>query len=163
MIDVVYLFRVLLLLAVANSTPMFATKLLRQRYAAPFDAGITLPDGRRLFGDSKTIRGIAISIASTTLAAPALGFEWSTGAIVAAVSMTGDLISSFFKRRLGFPIHAEAFGLDQVPEALLPLLVLQSQLTLGWIDITAVVVTFVVFEVILSYLLFKLGIREQPY
>ena len=42
--------------------------------------------------------------------------------ILAAASMAGDLLASFLKRRFGLKVHAQAIGLDQIPEALLPLL-----------------------------------------
>ncbi len=51
--------------------------------------------------------------------------------------MLGDLSSSFVKRRLRLKLHAQVFGLDQIPEALLPLLLVQDHLGLSWLDITA--------------------------
>src|SRR5690349_7281051 len=115
--DPLLLFYLLILLGVANSTPIFAKNLLGDRFAAPLDGGCVLPDGRPLFGRSKTIRGVILSIAGTALAAALLGLGWSAGAILAAGAMLGDLASSFTKRRLGLAPHAQAFLLDQVPEA----------------------------------------------
>ena len=77
--------------------------------------------------------------------------------------MFGDLASSFVKRRMGLDVHAQAFGLDQVPEALLPLLVLKSSLKLNWGDVFLVVLAFMLLGVVLSRVLYKIGIREQPY
>src|SRR5919199_706878 len=116
MVDPLLLLRVLLLIGVANGTPIFATKLLGDRLAAPLDFGLVLPDGKPLFGASKTIRGIVVAIACTTLAALLLGFEAGIGAGLAAASLAGDLLASFMKRRLGLPPHAQAFLLDQIPE-----------------------------------------------
>jgi CDP-2,3-bis-(O-geranylgeranyl)-sn-glycerol synthase len=163
MSDLALLVNLLVLLGIADGAPVFAKKLFGDRFATPLDGGIMLPDHRPLFGSSKTIRGIVVSIGCTTLAAPALGFDWWIGTILAAGSMVGDLISSFTKRRLGFTVHAQAFGLDQIPEALLPLLLLRSPLGLSELDIALLVAAFVVLELVLSYLLFKLRIREQPY
>jgi CDP-2,3-bis-(O-geranylgeranyl)-sn-glycerol synthase len=161
--DLYLVTRVLLLLAVANSAPLFAKKLLADRFSAPLDGGMTLPDGQRLFGESKTFRGLIIGVGLTTLAAPLLGMDLTTGAVLAAASLAGDLLSSFVKRRLRLPTHAQAFGLDQIPEALLPLMLLQHRLGLSGADILIVVASFIVFEVVLSRLLFTLRIREQPY
>lgn len=163
MTDPLLLFRLLLLLGVANGMPVLARKVLKDAFAAPLDAGLKFVDGRALFGDSKTIRGIICSIAFTSIAGLCLGFDLGVGAALAALSMLGDLLSSFVKRRLGLEPHAQAFGLDQIPEALLPLLVLKSSLELEWTDVAFVVLAFVVLGVLLSRVLYKFGIREQPY
>jgi CDP-2,3-bis-(O-geranylgeranyl)-sn-glycerol synthase len=60
-------------------------------------------------------------------------------------------------------VHAQAFGLDQVPEALLPLVVAQPQLGLTAIEIAGIVLAFVILELLLSRVFFELRIREQPY
>lgn len=154
---------VLMLLGVANGTPIFAKRLFGQRFSAPLDGGLKFLDGRPLFGPSKTVRGLVLSVACTTLAAPLLGFEWITGAGLASASMFGDLLSSFIKRRLGLRTHSQAFGLDQVPESLLPLLLLQEHLGLGGGDIALIVTVFIALELLLSRLLYKLHIRDRPY
>lgn len=157
------IFKILILLGVANGTPIFATRLFGKRFNAPLDAGLKFPDGRPLFGLSKTVRGLVLSVVCTTLVAPLLGFEWIIGAGLASASMFGDLLSSFTKRRLGLRTHSQAFGLDQVPESLLPLLVLRQQLGIGYDDIAIIIAAFIVLELVLSRLLYKLHIRSQPY
>ena len=163
MLDPIAILYALLLLGTANGTPVVARKLLKDRFAAPIDGGITLPDGQPLFGPSKTVRGLALSIATTTLAALLLGFDWSTGAIAAAASLSGDLLSSFTKRRLGMVVHAQAFGLDQIPEALLPLLLLRVSLEMSAAGIAVTVAAFIILELVLSRILFSLHIRDRPY
>src|SRR5690242_21237914 len=100
MLNPVLILQTLVLLGVANGAPVIATKLLKGRFDASLDAGLRLPDGRPLFGASKTIRGLVVSVACTALAAVLLGFEWPCGAGVAVAAMAGDLASSFAKRRL---------------------------------------------------------------
>ncbi|HMX52743.1 MAG TPA: CDP-archaeol synthase, partial [Plasticicumulans sp.] len=64
---------------------------------------------------------------------------------------------------LGLASSAQALGIDQVPEALLPLLAVRETLALdGWV-IAALVAAFVVLELLLSRLLYRLHIRRQPY
>jgi CDP-2,3-bis-(O-geranylgeranyl)-sn-glycerol synthase len=157
------LIKVLLLLGIANGVPIIAKKLLGNHLNAPLDGGLRLPDGRFLFGESKTIRGLVLALACAALAAPLLGFEWITGAGLASASMLGDLASSFIKRRLGLAVHSRALWLDQIPESLLPLLVLRETLGLGWLDILLLVAVFLALELLLSRLLYRLHIREQPY
>jgi CDP-2,3-bis-(O-geranylgeranyl)-sn-glycerol synthase len=163
MADPILLARVLLLLGTANGAPIFAKALLKDRLGTPLDGGLKFADGRPIFGASKTIRGLMVSIGCTALAAWLLGVEWTIGAGFAAGSMAGDLISSFTKRRLGLPVHAQALGLDQIPEALLPLLLFQTRLGLSTPDIAVLLAAFIVLELTLSRLLFRLHIRDRPY
>ncbi|MEC5324934.1 CDP-archaeol synthase [Aurantimonas sp. A3-2-R12] len=155
--------RILALLLVANGAPILATKLLAGRLAVPLDGGSTFFDGRRLFGAAKTMRGVVASVLCTSLTAGLFGLGWGFGAILAALALTGDLFASFSKRRLGLAVHARAFGLDQIPESLLPLLVLQAQLNLGAADIVVLIAAFILLETLLSVLLYRLKIRDRPY
>src|SRR5512137_1303973 len=123
--------RLLLLLGVANSAPIAARRLLGDRWAAPLDGGLNFIDGRPLLGPGKTIRGVAAAVVATALAAWALGLSPPVGALLGAVSMAGDALASFVKRRLGVAPSGRATGLDQVPESLLPLLAVQGMLDLS--------------------------------
>ena len=105
-----------------------------------------LPDGQPLFGASKTIRGLVLAIPLTAAIAVLIGFDWMTGAGLAAASMGGDLLSSFVKRRLRLPLHGQAFGLDQIPEALLPMLLFQASLKLTAVEIAVVLAAFIILE-----------------
>src|SRR3954462_11566849 len=157
------LLSILLLLGVANGSPIFVRRLLKERFTAPIDGGRRLPDGQPVFGSSKTVRGFVVSLCSTTLIALVLGFEWSIGTSIGLGAMTGDLFSSFVKRRLRLEPHAQAFGLDQVPEALVPLLLVRDRLGLGWVEVAALLTAFVAPQLVLSFLLFMLGARDRPY
>jgi CDP-archaeol synthase len=155
--------QILLLLGIANGMPVLAKRLLEDRFAAPLDGGMILPDGEPLFGAAKTFRGVILSVAGTATTAFLLHMDWRTGAWIAVLSMLGDLGSSFIKRRRHLPLHAQAFGLDQIPEALLPLLAIKAQFNLTGVDIVALVIAFIVLELMLSRLLFWLKIRDRPY
>lgn len=155
--------KLLALLAVANGTPLFAKKLLGASLAYPVDGGRLFVDGRRLFGASKTIRGTILAVALTAAAAPWLGFDAAIGLAVGAAAMAGDLFSSFCKRRAGLPPSARATGLDQIPEALFPLLICCVWLGLSLVDVAVGVAAFFVGEIVLSRLLHQLHLREQPY
>jgi CDP-2,3-bis-(O-geranylgeranyl)-sn-glycerol synthase len=82
---------------------------------------------------------------------------------MAGMSMLEDLFSSFVKRRLRLQPHDQAFGLDQIPEALLPLLAVKAQFNLTSGDIAVVVFAFIILELVLSRILFRLKIRDRPY
>jgi hypothetical protein len=151
------------LLMLANGTPVIAQKLLGNFLNQPLDGGAEFFDRWPLFGPSKTIRGIVLSILITTGFAPAVGLGWKIGLTAATVAMVGDLLSSFLKRRLKIPSSRRAIGLDQVPESLLPAFASRSMLGLTVLDITAVVVIFFLGEMVLSRLLFKWRVRDQPF
>jgi CDP-diglyceride synthetase len=157
------IFQLVVLLAVANGTPVIAKKILGDAFARPLDGGALLADGRPAFGSSKTIRGIVLAVLATMPCAVLLGLGWKLGALLGGVAMAGDLFSSFVKRRIGLPPSSMAFGLDQIPESLFPLLACRLLLPLTWLDIGVAMGLFVVGELVLSRILFKLRVRDRPY
>lgn len=155
--------KILLLLLLANGTPVVVKKLLGRRLAYPLDAGKKFIDGQPLFGASKTIRGIISSILTTSMGALLIGYSMQTGVLFATASLTGDLASSFIKRRLSLPPSSRALGLDQLPESIFPLLFCGQSLGLDMVTAATVIVIFFVGELLLSKLLFRLNIRDHPY
>ena len=153
----------LILLTLANGTPVIVKKLLGSRLALPIDAGVQFWDGQPLFGMSKTVRGVVSSIVVTAVLSPLLGVSVGVGSLVAGTAMIGDLFSSFVKRRLRFRPSTQAIGLDQIPESLFPLLACQSMLALTHADIALCVSIFLIGELIVSRLLYRLHVRDQPY
>ncbi|HWF48694.1 MAG TPA: CDP-archaeol synthase [Bryobacteraceae bacterium] len=155
--------QLLALIALANGTPIVAKKVFGPRFSFPLDAATSFFDGRPLFGKSKTVRGILLSILLTTAAAPILGLDLAIGGKVAVAAMAGDLLSSFVKRRLNLPSSSQSVGLDQVPESLFPMLACRGALSLTIADIALGVAVFFVFELVLSRLLFQAHLRDEPY
>jgi CDP-2,3-bis-(O-geranylgeranyl)-sn-glycerol synthase len=159
----VVVLQLLILLMLANGTPVIAKKLVGGHYSYPLDGDLTFADGRPVFGRSKTIRGVVLAVVVTTASAPLIGLGWRIGLLVGSFAMVGDLFSSFCKRRLRLPSSSRASGLDQVPESLLPLLACRDLLALTTADIVVCVVMFVVGEVVLSRLLYAFRLRDRPY
>jgi len=157
------LFKVLLLLMVANGTPVIAKRIFGARFAQPLDGGLSFIDGRPLFGPSKTIRGVVLAVIATSIAAPVLGIDAAIGFVAAASAMAGDLVSSFIKRRLALASSSRATGLDQIPESLFALLACSGPLALSVADIVAGVAIFLAGEILLSRLLFQIRLRDRPY
>src|SRR5664280_3426901 len=127
--QLLHILQSLVLMTLANGTPIVAKKIFGPRFSFPLDAGTIFFDGRPLFGHSKTIRGIVVSILVTTASAPLIGLDLTVGAIVASAAMGGDLFSSFVKRRLNVPPSNQALGLDQIPESLFPMLACREVLS----------------------------------
>jgi len=153
----------LILVVVANGSPVIARLLFSSTFSLPVDLGFCFIDGRRILGDSKTWRGILASIVATSVFALFIGYSLVLGAMVAAAAMTGDIFSSFIKRRMGMQSSAMAPFLDQVPESLFPALLLKNTFGLDYGSVLVLVCLFVIIELSLSSLLFKWGIRRRPY
>lgn len=155
--------QLLLLLMVANGAPILARNLFGNQWEQALDGGYRLPDGRPVFGPSKTWRGVFAALLTTPIAALLLGLSSDLGLLIAALSMAGDLLSSFLKRRLGIASSDMALGLDQIPEALLPLALVGRQAGLDWPMIVGLTLVFLVLELLLSRVLYILKIRKRPY
>ena len=67
-----------LLLTLANGTPVVAKKVFGPHFGFPLDAGILLFDGRPVFGPSKTIRGVIASVVVTAIGGVFLGLNLSS-------------------------------------------------------------------------------------
>ncbi|MFL5331801.1 MAG: CDP-archaeol synthase [Geminicoccaceae bacterium] len=153
----------LALLTVANGMPVLTNRVLGRWGAWPIDGGLVFVDGQPLLGRSKTWRGVIVAVLGTSAAALALELPWHVGALAGAAAMTGDLASSFAKRRMRLAPSSMAPGVDQVPEAVLPLLACQNALSLTIAEVLVTTALFWIGVLGLSRLLYRLGIREQPY
>lgn len=120
--------KILFFLFWGNLLPPLASLIMGNRLARPLDHGATWLDGRPLLGPHKTIRGVFVSLVGSTLAFPLLGVSWQTAACAAGLIMTGDLTSSFIKRRLNLPSGESVIGLDQIFESGLPAVYLAWQM-----------------------------------
>ena len=119
------------LLAAAHVGAWASGRLFLGRWPAPVDAGATLWDGRRLFGEHKTWRGLLVAELLCAAVAPLVGYGARLALQLAALAMGADLATSLLKRRLNLAPGREVPGLDQIPEALVPLLVLARPLGIG--------------------------------
>ena len=155
--------KLIILLMTANGAPILLRWLLEGRYIRPVDGGLLLPDGRPLFGSSKTLGGLLAAIVVTAWVAWLFGWSPLTGIYFAALAMVGDLLASFIKRRLAIPASGMAPGLDQIPESLFPLLGVRGMFDLSWSQVVILVIIFIVLDYVLSYFLYLLHIRKQPY
>ena len=154
---------VLVLLAVANGTPVLVTRLLGKRWVWPLDGGVLAWDRRRMLGTSKTVRGFVAAVLATALIAALMGLGWQLGLLFGTASMAGDLFSSFLKRRLGIESSGQALGLDQIPEALFPLLACYAAFDLDPAAVVLLVALFAVAQLVVSPVMYALGIRRRPY
>lgn len=161
---------------VANMAPLLA-KPFFQELAIPIDGGKTYR-GQPLFGKSKTYRGVLAAVVLSTiifllqkylflypffqrismLNYPQetlwLGFFFGLGA------MAGDLVKSFFKRRMGLKSGDPWFPFDQLDYPMgamifaLPFIILPTSLVLTILLITPLL------SYAVNYLGYRLGLKE---
>ena len=153
----------LLLIIIANGAPILARLLLNDGFKLAVDFGQILPDKNRLFGPSKTWRGILAALLATTFATWLTGYSPETGLLIAVYVIIGDLGSSFIKRRLSMPPSSMAPLLDQVPESLLPAFMLKEVFNLDISAVILLVLIFIITELLLSHILYLYGVRRRPY
>jgi CDP-2,3-bis-(O-geranylgeranyl)-sn-glycerol synthase len=142
----------LLLLVTANGAPLIVGLLLGTRLDRPLDGNLRFLDGRPLLGPSKTIRGLISAVIATALLAPLLGLAPAGGAAFGLLAMSGDLLSSFIKRRLRIAPSHSAPLLDQLPETLIPLGILHPLLGATASEALIAVLIFIVIDLVYSRL-----------
>jgi CDP-2,3-bis-(O-geranylgeranyl)-sn-glycerol synthase len=157
------LLTLLLLIIIANGAPILIQLLLNDCFNLAVDFGQKLPDNNRLFGSSKTWRGVLAALLATTVAAWLLGYSPETGLLVAVYAVLGDLFSSFIKRRLSMKPSSMAPLLDQVPESLFPAFMLKEGFNLDISAVILLVLIFIITELLLSHILYRYGVRKKPY
>ena len=145
--------QLLLLLVIANATPVIASLLAGRRWNWPLDGNRLFLDHKPLLGPSKTLRGVVAAVVVTALVAPLFDLTLTEGALFALLAMAGDLCSSFLKRRLGIASSRSVPLLDQLPETLLPLWGLQAALGATMNEMLVAVALFVAVDLLLSRLL----------
>lgn len=153
----------LILILVANGSPVLISFLLSHRMSLPIDLGLKLKDQQYLFGKTKTWRGLVASLVTTVLASFFITGGFQAGLIIASLAMSGDLLSSFIKRRLKKESSSEALLLDQIPESLFPALGMMLIIKLDLIQVIEIVIAFTIIELILSQAPYHRGIRKPPY
>jgi hypothetical protein len=149
----------LLLVLIANATPVIVSMLLGNHWKQPLDRGILLSDGHPLLGASKTVRGLLGSISISALLAPLFDLSLLQGASFGALAMLGDLLSSFCKRRLGLRSGHSVPLLDHVPETLLPLWVMQPALGASAMEMAVAIAAFSGIDLLFTRLLNSYRVR----
>ncbi len=147
---------------------------------AKVDLGSNFFDGKRVFGDSKTIRGFMSGVlagfaagAVIALAVPyspwlSYGQKLTVAFLVSLGAMCGDLFGSFVKRRLGVPPGSQYFLLDQLPfvVAALALAVIYAPRILaeldGWHVIGLLVLTYFL-HLAFNLIAHRLKLKKVPW
>jgi len=123
--------KLLILIWFINFVPPFVAQIFETKWNRPVDGGYCFIDGKQLFGGHKTIRGVMAGIISGGVIGLIVGLPLWIGLGAGFLSMVGDLLSSFLKRRLSLPDGEAVPALDQVPEGLLPFILIAPHYALS--------------------------------
>lgn len=170
--DVIYAVYYILPAYVANAAPV----IFGGGY--PMDAGKLFWDGKRVFGSNKTLRGFFVGLLVGTFASFVLGslyqlygfpknllFQYDTrlGLVLSAGALTGDLLHSFIKRRLGISPGSPLPVADQLDFAFGALFF--SALIYpppGYIAVIILVITPPV-HLLTNFLAYLIGVKKTPW
>lgn len=136
----------------------------------PIDGDRKFRDGRPILGPGKTIRGFAAGM----IAGPVVGLLqgiWAgdivtyalLGFLLAFGAITGDLLGSFIKRRLGISRGGAAPGLDQLGFIALALLFASPLRVPGWDVILTIFIITPPIHLATNFVGYKLGFKSRPY
>lgn len=106
---------------VSNAVPLVCRRYVF-RNPHPIDFGKNFYDNRRLLGDNKSIEGFVSGVLAGTLIGLAYGYyarsrlhEWVAYGFLSGIgAMSGDLLNSFIKRRLGIRPGQSFIPFDQI-------------------------------------------------
>ena len=137
---------------------------------APLDMGKKFLDGRRIFGDGKTIRGFACGLVVGTIVGILQGIASASlreylllGFLLALGALLGDLASSFIKRRLGIERGGAAPGLDQLSFVVVALLLASPVNLPSWQVIAVILIITPPIHLATNFIGYKLGLKDRPY
>jgi predicted MPP superfamily phosphohydrolase len=124
--------KILLIIILANGAPPVLAAFYPQACRRKVDGGRKLPGGRTLFGGHKSWGGLIGGIAAGSLCGYLIGISLVMSFSVAALSMLGDLFTSFLKRRIRIEEGESVYLFDQVFEGAFPLLLCKWVYALNW-------------------------------
>ena len=158
---------------IANSAPVIFSG------GGPLDLSLNLPDKRRLLGDSKTVRGTIGGLAAGFAIGALLSYfipdylasvttlpqKLEISALMVSCAIFGDLLGSFFKRRLNIRPGEPLFVTDQLlfilTAILFTYLAKGFYLSLG--DLGTIIIITLVMHILANVIAHKLSLKKVPW
>ncbi len=148
---------------VANATPVVLGG------GFPVDFNKKMPDGNRILGDGKTVRGLVAGLLGGTLIGFIQSFYWGrpggweVAVLLSVGALFGDLIGSFVKRRCGLARGEPMPVLDQLEFIVFALLVGSLRMFPGWDKVTVLLLLTPLIHIGTNVLGYKAGLKSEPY
>lgn len=159
---------------VANAMPLITRRYVF-RNPHPIDFGKAFIDGRRVFGDNKSLEGFMSGVAAGSLIGLAYSYYFRThswllyGFISGFGAMCGDLLNSFVKRRLGLAPGRPFIPLDQISFLLMAFVAIKVSKVdvmvgheLDGVDFIAGLVLAGLLHPLTNYIAYLVGVKETP-
>jgi CDP-2,3-bis-(O-geranylgeranyl)-sn-glycerol synthase len=181
--DIIIAFWFFIPAGLANVAPIFAAKVpWLSKFTAPIDGGRNFR-GQRLFGANKTWRGLVAGIITATIAfwfqqLVVAHVSWLhtlmshvdyahlptliLGPVFAVGALGGDMVESFFKRRLKIPSGHSWFPLDQVDYIIGGAIVVAPFVVLSIWQYIWLIVVWLIIHLISAYIGWLLGLKDRP-
>jgi CDP-2,3-bis-(O-geranylgeranyl)-sn-glycerol synthase len=160
----------------ANMAPVFSKYIFSKQALSPIDFGIEVK-GQPLFGKHKTIGGYLFGI----IVALGIGYLqlllypylkdlclvsyrnlWAELSFLMGLgAMTGDLIKSFFKRRLNLKAGKPWIPFDELDFVAGALILVSPVYFIGWLNIALISLISLIGHVLLNWLGYRLNLREK--
>jgi len=146
---------------VANAAPLIIAPLIKEKH--PVDFGVTMSDGKRLLGDTKTWEGFFAGVVLGAITGGLMG-RLALGSLLGFGAMLGDLGGSFIKRRLGLEPGSPTPLLDQL-DFLAGALLLSylAGMAPDGVKVLALIVLTPPIHVATNVLAYLIGIKDKPY
>ena len=167
---------------VANATPVLGGG------GRPIDGGRHLRDGRRLFGKGKTVRGFIVGLIFGTLtglaqfyAAPylrpllvmfvtitpdmdyVLSMQIPVAVLMSFGALTGDLLGSFIKRRIGVESGDPSPVMDQLGFIIMALIFAAPIFEPSSVFVMILIVTTLFIHWVSNVLGYLIGLKKHPW
>lgn len=162
---------------IANMSPVFANKIpVLKDWKTPLDLGQSY-QGKRLFGNNKTWRGLVFGVMVAGLAgylefqllfknAPPLSggavFYIIIAMLMGAGALLGDAVESFFKRQANVEPGHSWFPFDQLDYIIGGLLLSWPVMLWSFSQVISILVIYFGLHLAVSYLGFRLKLKDKP-
>lgn len=158
--------------ALANATPVFASRVYILRgWNRPIDGGRSFR-GKRVLGNNKTWRGMICGVIIAGFAGYLQHWLWPDllpvvlqvlwAVVIGFGALYGDAAESFFKRQLGYGSGQTWFPFDQLDYIAGGLIAAVPFQAFDAKGVAAIIGAYFVLHVMVTYLGFLSGFREQP-
>ncbi len=159
---------------VANAMPLITCRsILRNPH--PIDLNKRFLDGKRVFGDNKSVEGFISGVVAGFLVGLTYSYyfnmtAWILYGLTSGLgAMCGDLLNSFIKRRLGLRPGQPFIPLDQLSFIIMAFALVKAFKAdvmvgqdLGTVDFVAGLALAGVLHPLTNYVAYLLGVKETP-
>lgn len=172
------LFWFILPAGVANIFASMSRYIVKSEYPVDFYLGFR---GKRIFGDHKTWRGVIVGsffgtlfyilqiflysqepFASISLIEYNI-YPWYLGLALSGGALFGDLVKSFFKRRLGIESGKPWIPFDQIDYIIGAVLLSSLIYFPGWFEVAMLVIGGFLFHVMFNHFGYWLGLQKNKW